>query len=81
MTETGTWTFLQSSTDTLSCIALKSTTSIIAINYDAVKNTLAKVFTIALTSIPDLSTLVVGEGCKLISLGSKVSSLSTTSLT
>lgn len=60
LTEPGTWEFLKSSTDTLSCIALKSTTNIIALNYDAVKNTLTKVFSLALTSAPDLSSLVVG---------------------
>lgn len=81
ITEAGTWTYLKSSTDTLSCIALTSATTIIALNYDAVKNTLTKVFSLALTSVPDLSTLVVGEGCKLISLGTKVYTLSTTSLT
>jgi hypothetical protein len=81
LTEVGTWTYLQSSTDTLSCIALKSDTNIIAINYDPVKNSLTKVFSLALTSAPDLSTLVLGEGCKLISLGTKVYTLSTTSLT
>lgn len=81
ITEAGTWTYLKSSTDTLSCIALTSATSIIALNYDAVKNTLTKVFSLALTSVPDLSNLVVGEGCKLISLGTKVYTLSSTSLT
>lgn len=81
MTEPGTWAYLQSSTDTLSCNFLQSSTIIIAINYDAVKNTLTKVFNLTLTADLDLSTLQVGEGCKLISLGTKVYTLSSTSLT
>jgi len=81
MTEAGTWAYLQSSTDTLSCIFLQSSTIIIAINYDAVMNTLTKVFNLTLTSDLDLSTLQVGEGCKLISFGTKVYTLSLTSMT
>lgn len=63
LSESGTWSYSQSSAETLSCIILKSATTMIAINYDAVKNTLTKVFSLALASFPSNSsnsTIVVG---------------------